>query len=46
MLDEADASFARGEGIPITEESVKGLAEEAKERLRHRIEMERSATTR
>ena len=46
MLDEADASFARGEGIPITEESVKVLAEEAKQRLRRRIEAERSATTR
>jgi putative addiction module CopG family antidote len=33
MLDEADASFARGEGIPITEESVKVLVEGAKHRL-------------
>ena len=46
MVDEADASFARGEGIPITEESVKVVAEEAKRRLRRRIEVERSATTR
>ncbi|MPY88891.1 MAG: hypothetical protein GEU99_13305 [Luteitalea sp.] len=46
MLDEADASFARGEGIPITEESVQGLIEEAKQRLRRRIELERSATSR
>lgn len=46
MLDEADASFARGEGIPITEESVKGLIEEAKQRLHRRIEAERSATSR
>jgi putative addiction module CopG family antidote len=45
MLDEADASFARGEGIPITEESAKGLVEEAKQRLRRRIEVERSATS-
>jgi putative addiction module CopG family antidote len=37
MLDEADASLARGEGIPITEESMKALAEEAKQRLRDRI---------
>jgi putative addiction module CopG family antidote len=44
MLDEADASFARGEGIPITEESVKVLVEEAKQRLR-RIEVERFATS-
>jgi putative addiction module CopG family antidote len=46
MLDEADASFARGEGIPTTEESVKVLVEEAKQRLRRRIEVERSATSR
>lgn len=46
MLDEADVSFARGEGIPITQESVKVLIEEAKQRLRHRIEAERSATSR
>src|ERR687892_1400796 len=45
MLDEADASFARGEGMPITEESVKVLVEEAKQRLRRRIEVERSATS-
>jgi putative addiction module CopG family antidote len=45
MLDEGDASFARGEGIPITEESVKVLVEEAKQRLRRRIEVERSATS-
>jgi putative addiction module CopG family antidote len=43
MLDEADASFARGEGSPITEESVKVLVEEAKQRLRRRIEVERFA---
>ena len=46
MVDEADASFGRGEGIPITEESVKVLADEAKQRLRRRIEVVRSATTR
>ena len=46
MLDEADVSFARGEGIPLTEESVKELVEEAKQRLRRRIEAERSATSR
>ena len=46
MIDEADASLARGEGIPITQESLKGLVEEAKQRLRRRIEVERSATTR
>ena len=46
MLDEADASLARGEGIPITEESMKALAEEAKQRLRTRISAERSTTSR
>ena len=46
MLDEADASVARGEGIPITEESMKALAEEAKQRLRRRVAAERSTTSR
>ena len=46
MIDEADASFARGEGIPLTEESVKALIEEAKQRLRQRLEAERSAPSR
>lgn len=46
MLDEADAELARGEGIPLTEESVKVLVEEAKQRLRRRIEAERTATSR
>lgn len=46
MLDEADQSFARGEGIPVTEQSVKILVEEAKQRLRRRIEVERSPTSR
>jgi putative addiction module CopG family antidote len=46
MVDEADASFARGEGIPLTEQSIKELVEEAKQRLRRRIEAERSATSR
>ena len=45
-LDEADASFARGEGIPVTEQSVTALIEEAKQRLRRRIEAERAATAR
>lgn len=43
MLDEADAELARGEGIPITDESMKALAAEIKERLRRRIDAERSA---
>ena len=37
MLDEADASLARGEGIPITEESMKALAEDVKARGRERL---------
>lgn len=41
MLDEADAELARGEGIPITDESMKGLATDAKVRLRYRIAAER-----
>lgn len=46
MLDEADAELARGEGIPITQESMKALADEIKQRLRRRIPAERSATLR
>jgi putative addiction module CopG family antidote len=46
MLDDADQSFARGEGIPLTEESVKGLVDDAKQRLRRRIEVERTAPSR
>ena len=46
MLDEADASLARGEGIPITEESTMTLAEEAKQHLRRRIAAERSTSSR
>lgn len=42
MLDEADASLARGEGIPITEESMKALAEEIKQRGRRRLAAERA----
>ena len=37
MLDEADASLARGEGIPITEESMKALAEDVKQEGRRRL---------
>lgn len=46
MIEEAEASLARGEGIEITEESLKELAEEAKQRFRRRIADERSTTTR
>lgn len=43
MIDEADASLARGEGRVITEESMKALAEEVKQRVRERIAVERAA---
>ena len=36
-LDEAEASLSRGEGRPISEEAMKELADEAKQRLRRRI---------
>jgi Arc/MetJ-type ribon-helix-helix transcriptional regulator len=36
-LDAAEASLARGEGIEITEQSMKDLAEEIKERGRARL---------
>lgn len=42
LLDEADESLAHGEGIPITDESLTRLVDEAKERLRRRLEAERS----
>lgn len=44
-LDEAEASLARGEGLPVTEASMKALAEDAKLRLRRRIAAEGSPTT-
>jgi putative addiction module CopG family antidote len=37
MLDGADASLARGEGIPLTEESMKAMAEDIKRRGRDRM---------
>jgi len=36
-LDAADASLARGEGRPITEESMKIFAEDVKRRGRNRL---------
>jgi putative addiction module CopG family antidote len=45
MVDEAEASLARGEGREITEESMKALAEDVKQRMRRRIAVERSATS-
>ena len=45
MVDEAEASLARGEGREITEESMKALAEDVKLRMRHRIAVEGSPTS-
>jgi propanediol dehydratase small subunit len=36
-LDEAEASLARGEGTPITQESMDTLADEVKQRGRRRL---------
>ena len=36
-LDAAEASIARGEGIPITRESMRALAEDVKRRGRERV---------
>jgi hypothetical protein len=41
-LDEAEASLARGEGRVITEESMRELAEEVKQRGRSRLAAEQS----
>ncbi len=46
MIEEAEASLARGEGREITEESMKALAEETKQRLRRRIAAEQSGNRR
>lgn len=46
MIDEAEASLARGEGREFTKESTPALVEEIKRRLRRRIAAERSATPR
>jgi len=43
-VDEAEASLARGEGLDVTEASMKTLAEDAKLRLRRRIAAEGSPT--
>ena len=40
-LDEAEASLANGEGRPITDASMKALAEEVKDRGRRRLTDER-----
>jgi putative addiction module CopG family antidote len=46
MIDDAEASLARGEGRTFTKDSTPALAEEIKERLRKRIAAERSSTPR
>ena len=43
-LDEAEASLARGEGRAITEDSMKALAEDVKQRGRARLAAERNAS--
>jgi putative addiction module CopG family antidote len=40
MVEEAEASLARGEGREITEDSMKALAEEVKQRGRRRLAAE------
>ena len=42
MVEEAEASLARGEGREITEASMKTLAAEVKERGRRRLAAERT----
>ena len=42
MVEEAEASLARGEGREITEESMKALAEEVKQRGRRRLAAEQA----
>jgi hypothetical protein len=42
MVEEAEASLARGEGREITEASMKTLAAEVKERGRRRLAAERA----
>lgn len=46
MIDEADASLTRGEGIPITERSMKTLAEDVKQEGRRRSAAERRTASR
>jgi len=41
-VDAAEASLARGEGREITEQSMRDLAEEVKQRGRARLEAERA----
>jgi Arc/MetJ-type ribon-helix-helix transcriptional regulator len=41
-VDEAEASIARGEGLPVTRESMRELAEDVKRRGRERLSAERN----
>jgi Arc/MetJ-type ribon-helix-helix transcriptional regulator len=45
-IDEADESLARGEGIVITRESMRQLAEDVKRRGRERLATERKKARR
>ena len=45
-IDEPDESLARGEGIVITRESMRQLAEDVKRRGRERLAMERKKARR
>jgi Arc/MetJ-type ribon-helix-helix transcriptional regulator len=45
-LDEADASLRRGEGIVITKESMRQLAEDVKRRGRERLAAEKKKARR
>jgi Arc/MetJ-type ribon-helix-helix transcriptional regulator len=42
-LDAAEASLARGEGRPVTQDSIKTLARDVMERNRHRFPAEQPA---
>jgi hypothetical protein len=42
-VDEAEASLARGEGRPVTQESVRELAENVKQRGRARLATEQNS---
>jgi hypothetical protein len=42
MIDEADASLARGEGQTFTKESTPALVDEIKQRGRRRLAAERA----
>jgi putative addiction module CopG family antidote len=44
-LDDADASLDRGEGIPVTCESMRALAVDVKRRGRERLAAERQNST-